>query len=198
MPVIDVDYVLAAIRLATYGENITINSKCPECSNEDAYGIPIQSILDHYNSVNFINEFRINNFIFRIRPLNYRELTDIQQKSFTIQRQLNQYVSQIDDQEKQQAEVNRLFDDINSITINTIQKVVVEITTPDGDKEMHHQFIVDFLENGEKEYFEETKKVYETNLENWNIKPSSVACSACSHEYKILPNLDYSSFFGRG
>lgn len=198
MPVIDVDYVLAAIRLATYGENITINSKCPSCNNEDAYGIPIQSILDHYSACEFVREFRVGDFIFRIRPLNYKELTETQQQTVSIQRQLQQYVTKLDDEDKRQAEINKLFDQINEITIKTIHKVVVEITTPDGDKEMHHQFIVDFLENGEKQFFEETKRIYEENLERWNLNPSDVACSACNHEYKILPNLDYSSFFGQG
>jgi hypothetical protein len=198
MPVVDVDYILAAIRLATYGENITISSKCPSCSNEDSYAIPIQSILDHYNSSEFVNEFRVNDFIFRIRPLNYKELTEIQQQTVAIQRKLEQYVTKVADEVERQTEINKLFDEINNITISTIHRVVVEITTPDGEKEMHHQFIVDFLANGEKEYFEETRKVYESNLENWTLKPSDVACSACNTSYKILPSLDYSSFFGQG
>jgi hypothetical protein len=198
MPIIDVDYVLAAIRLATYGENITINSKCPKCDNEDAYAIPVQSILDHYTSAKFVNEFRVDDFILRIRPLNYRELTEIQQKTVNIQRQLQQQVLKIEDEDSRQVQINKLFDEINLITISTIHKIVVEITTPDGDKEMHHQFISEFLENGEKKYFEEARKVYESNVDDWNLKPSDVACSECSHEYQILPNLDYSSFFARG
>ena len=130
--------------------------------------------------------------------MNYRELTEIQQRTVTIQRQLQQQVLKIEDEEVRQVEINKLFEEINLITIGTIHKVVVEITTPDGDKEMHHQFISEFLENGEKKYFEEARKVYESNVEGGNLTPSDVACSACSHEYQILPNLDYSSFFARG
>jgi hypothetical protein len=148
--------------------------------------------------MNFNSEIRVDDFIFRLRPLTYKEITKIQQESLQLQRILTQKILKMEDSEAKQAEMNALYDRMNDVSKNAICSSVVEITTPDGEKEMHHQFIVDFLANGEKEYFEETRKVYESNLENWTLKPSDVACSACNTSYKILPSLDYSSFFGQG
>ena len=46
VPMTDIDYILASIRLASYGQDIQLSSTCKECGNEDNYTMEIQRILD--------------------------------------------------------------------------------------------------------------------------------------------------------
>jgi hypothetical protein len=198
MPIIDLDYVLAAIRIASYGDTINITSQCVKCKNEDTFGIEIQSILDHFNNAKYDSEIRIDDFLLRLRPLSLKELTTVQQRTTAIQRQAVQYVEQIVDNEEKQTKLNLLYDEINSLQTDVIYSIVTEITTPDGEKEIHHQFIVDFLENGDPKFFKTVKAAYDKFNKEWAIPSSTVACSECETQYQIRPTLDYSNFFVNG
>ena len=46
MPLTDVDTVLIAIRVASYGETMEYRSVCPECNTEDRYEIDLRQFLD--------------------------------------------------------------------------------------------------------------------------------------------------------
>lgn len=198
MPIVDLDYLLAAIRLASYGDTLNLTGKCSECNNEDTFGIELQTLLDHYSNAQFEYEIRVEDFILRLRPLTFKELTEIQKESFIVQRQLAQYIPTIKDEEEKQKVLNELYDRINTLQENVIYSIVTEITTPDGDKETHHNFIVDFLKNGESVFFKAVKDSYQKSTDRFAIPQSMVACSECKHEYNIQPSLDYANFFVRG
>jgi hypothetical protein len=198
MPIIDLDYVLAAIRIASYGDTMNISTQCTKCKNEDTFGVEIQAILDHFTAAKFESEIRIDDFLLRLRPLTLSELTAVQQRTTAIQRQASQYVEQIVDSDQKQATLNALYDEINSLQTDVIYSIVTEITTPDGEKEMHHQFIVDFLENGDPSFFKAVKTAYDKFNETWAIPTSTVACSECETQYQIRPILDYANFFVNG
>tara|TARA_B110000503_G_scaffold8570_1_gene11627 strand:- start:1443 stop:2282 length:840 start_codon:yes stop_codon:yes gene_type:complete len=198
MPIIDLDYVLAAIRIASYGDTMNITAQCAKCKNEDTFGVEIQAILDHFTKSTFESDIRVEDFLLRLRPLSLIELTTVQQRTTAIQRQAVQYVEQIVDTDEKQAKLNALYDEINSLQTDVIYSIVAEITTPDGEKEIHHKFIVDFLENGDPKFFKAVKTAYDKFNESWAIPASTVACSECKTQYQIRPILDYANFFVNG
>jgi hypothetical protein len=199
IPNVDVDFLLAAIRMATYGDAMQISSECPECSNQDSYSLKIQSILDHYSNINFNSEIRVDDFIFRLRPLTYKEITKIQQESLQLQRILTQKILKMEESEEKQAEMNALYERMNDISKNAICSSVVEITTPDGDKESNPIFIKNFLIDGiENTFFNTVEETYIKNGEELKISPTGVSCSACNHSYEITPTMDQATFFVKG
>lgn len=195
VPVSDLDYILSAIRLASYGENVELSAKCPHCGESSDYAIAIQSILDHMQAVEFVSEVRVNDFLFKLRPLYYKEANQLTRESYTVQRILKQYVANIDNEEKQQEELTKLYDRLNEMTKTVIFSSVVEVVTPDNEVERHHQFIRDFLENGDKEYYNAVKAVFDQNNERYQIPKTSVVCGSCSEEYPVAPALNYTDFF---
>lgn len=195
VPVIDLDYILAAIRLASYGENVELSARCPHCAESSDYAIAIQSILDHMQSVEFINEVRVNDFIFKLRPLYYKEANQLTKESYTVQRLLKQYVANIEDETKQQEELSKLYDRLNEMTKSVIFSSVIEVITPDNEVERHAQFIRDFLENGDKDYYNGIKEVFDQNNDKFQIPRTTVACGSCTKEYSVVPALNYTDFF---
>lgn len=195
VPVIDLDYILAAIRLASYGENVELSAKCPHCSEASDYAIAIQHILDHMQAVEFVNEVRVNDFIFKLRPLYYKEANQLTRESYTVQRLLKQYVANITDEEKQQEELTKLYERLNEMTKSVIFSSVIEVVTPDNETERHYQFIRDFLENGDMEYYNAIKEVFDQNNERFQIPKTTVSCGSCTKEYSVVPALNYTDFF---
>ena len=195
VPIIDLDYILAAIRLSSYGENVELSAKCPHCSEPSDYAIAIQNILDHMQTVEFVNEVRVNDFIFKLRPLYYKEANKLTKESYTVQRLLKQYVANIADEEKQQEELTKLYERLNEMTKSVIFSSVIEVVTPDNETEKHYQFIRDFLENGDAEYYNAIKDIFDQNNERFQIPKTTVVCGSCTKEYSVVPALNYTDFF---
>jgi len=195
IPMTDIDYILASIRLASYGSDLQLKSTCSSCKNEDNYTLPIQTILDFTQTITQKFEISVNDFKFNLRPLTYKEYTEIQQKNIQIQRTLYQSVAQMEEGDAKQAELDRLYDSLNEITKYAVCSTIIRVTTPDGDTEDNQKFIEEFLVNGDKEFFNAVKETYLKNQDNTKMPPVEVTCSACEHKNTTSPNLDYASFF---
>ena len=200
MPVIDVEYCIAALRLASYTDTIEFNIKCPECQSEDTYGFKLQSIMDHFSNAVFQDEVLVDGFRFRIRPLTYKEETENNKINFKLQRTIIQNIPKLSE-EDQEKELDKIYEQINSLLENIICQSITEVTTPDGDQETQPQFIREFILNsGEKKFYNEISKVFEKNKNSFSVPKSSIQCSneECKHEYQSGITLDYSNFFGNG
>lgn len=195
--VIDLDYILAAIRLATYSDSIELSTKCSKCGNADDYALPIQPILDHLQQANPNYETSIQDFKFKLRPLCYKELTELQQKIFQIRRTLQQHVLQMDDSEAKEKQLNELYDKLRDHTFDGICSAIIEITTPEGETETKNDFITQFVKFSDKDFYEELSKVYENNRKMLELPGSKIKCSSCGTESTVIPELDYSNFFVR-
>ena len=45
-PTADINSMLVAIRLASYGHELEINSTCPSCNNSEDYAVDLRNVLD--------------------------------------------------------------------------------------------------------------------------------------------------------
>ena len=116
VPMTDIDYILASIRLASYGQDIQLSSTCKECGNEDNYTMEIQRILDFVQTLTLEEVLTIQDFKFYLRPLTYKEYTQIQQSNIQLQRTLYQSVSKMDEGDEKQKE---LIDKLNTLNFTS-------------------------------------------------------------------------------
>lgn len=77
MPSIDLDTILIAIRIATYGEQLDITTKIPKIGDEKDYGIDLRKVLNKLVTASFEDKVTIANMIVSLRPLTYEEFTKI-------------------------------------------------------------------------------------------------------------------------
>lgn len=198
LPSVDVDYILSAIRLASYGDSLGISAPCSSCSEVNEYSLDVQKILDHYTSVKYQDQVRVDDFIFDLRPLYYKEANALQKESFYTQRILIQQIQQMPENDEKQDMLNELYEKLNTMTKETIMTAVYKITTPEGETETQHQFIRNFLENNEGKFFKEIRKVFENNNKLFAVPDFEVECGSCGSNFKITPTMDYASFFAEG
>ena len=57
MPSIDIDALIIAIRIATFGDKLSVSQKCTACETENDYDIDLKGMLDYFNNLKFINTF---------------------------------------------------------------------------------------------------------------------------------------------
>ena len=195
VPSVDLDYILAAIRLATYGTSIELTTTCRECSNQDTYALPLQGILDHFQSAKTSFQAEVDKFVFKIRPLCYKEVTDYQIEAFKVRRTIQQKLSQIEDTVEKENELRVLYEGLREKQKETVCSSIIEIVTPDGETETNQPFIKDFIINGDKIYFNALEKLYEDNQKALRIPQTTTSCSECNTEQAVQPDLDYSNFF---
>ena len=198
IPTRDFDYIMAAIRLASYGEFIQMGASCPKCQTEDQYQTEIQSILTHLENVEFNTEIRVDDFIIRIRPLYYKETSEVQKINTFVQRALYVTIPKITDEKEKDATIEQLYEQINNATVDAVTSCVTEILTPEGESETNPVFIKEFLLNNDPKFFNAVEETYKKNNQALALPKSEVECSECKELYTISTNLDYASFFGKG
>jgi hypothetical protein len=200
VPSLDIDVLLVAIRIATYGETLEIENICSNCSHENAYDINLNQILDYFNNQTFTSIIDFGELKIKIRPLQYQEITEFNVENFKLQKMLYQLNRSTADEGSDQVEVRRLQNEIYqkiaeiqvSLFIQSIESVDFE-----GNSVTDKELITEWLTNSEKDFFQRIKEQLERNKEQWAMPKQHVACDNCGHETDIEISLDPSNFFGK-
>ena len=196
MPTLDVDAVLMAIRIATYGENMEISANCPSCEAENNYEADINKWLALISNIDYESVIQFDPLIIHIRPYTYQEITKTNLKQFEQQR----IFAVINDEKMSDEEKLKLFGEsfvkITELTVDIVAGCIDHIDTPDGTID-DQSMIKEFINNASKELFE-TISNHVTAMKSRNeLKPIDAKCTACQHEFKIPITMDQASFFGR-
>ena len=78
LPVCDIDILMIAIRMATYGEIMETKIKSPHSGNEDTYEINLNNILENVEVMPTENSITLSNgIVVYVRPLSYLSLIHI-------------------------------------------------------------------------------------------------------------------------
>jgi len=196
MPAVDLDAVLVAIRIASYGENMEFTSSCPKCKEENTFGIDLRPILDTVkNGADYREEFAYQGLIFNFKPQNYATVNMINIETFESQR-LFSVVNNSDmpDDEKLQR-VNAIFKKMTDYTVGIISGAIQQIITPDGTSVTDRTHIDEFLTNADGKVFKWIQEQV-TNLGSQGVlNPIQTQCIECQHEYEVPMAFDNANFF---
>lgn len=194
MPSIDVDAVLVAIRIATFGETIGVSHTCKSCEEEADYDIDLRNVTDYFSASVFDNSVIIDdNITVKLKPLNYKEMTDFSVENFKLQRMLYQIADV--EEAKQQEHLNSIYQSLAEIQVELFLLSIETVQTPEGnvsDREM----IKEWLRNTDSSVYKKIKDVLEKNKNTWTIPKQNLKCAHCNTEDKISISLDQSNFFG--
>ena len=172
MPAIDLDAILIAIRIATYGEKMELEVPIRYYENKEVKfesertEIDLRQLLDNMQGKAWNDTFSIGDLTFRLRPLTYKESTGFFMSTFENQRLAQILQSdKIDDAEKLKA-FKEGFKKLSQMTLDMIVTHIVEIQTPDGS-ESDKNAIREFFNNTDKDTFSSVQKHLETIKKQW-------------------------------
>ena len=159
MPSIDLDAILMAIRIASYGEKVEMDVKIPGTEETEPFEIDIRPMLDSivdnivWEPVVVVND----DITVHIHPINYKNLTKANMMSFEGERIIRQMLEPgIPEETKVQlmTQAAESLADANVVQVlNGIEKIVTTEGTTDD-----RQFIQDFLNNSDPAVFKAVNK----------------------------------------
>lgn len=196
MPVLDLNTCLSAIRLASFGENFDLQTKCPSCKEENTFSIDLQFMIEYFNNKEWQDVVYVDSLVIQLQPMTYREFTELQKNNFKIQRQIYQHILKMNDSDEKEALLKDAYLQLSGIRANVVLGHIVSITV-DGEIETNRNEIIDFMKNSDKYIYKAVEEVVIRNTNNWNIPPANVTCSneECNHTWDLPIDLDYSNFF---
>jgi hypothetical protein len=196
IPSLDVDTLLTAIRIATYGDQITVSNTCKNCGVENEYEIDIASIIEFYSTKEFNNRIEIKDIIINLRPLSYEEMTKFNTENFKLQRTLYQ-LNEVTDPGARQTALDEIYAKLAELQVDLFLMSIESVQTPEtivSDKE----FIAEWLKNSPKDMYNVVKDRLEQNKEEWDVPKRDVECTDCQTMDQIQISLDQSNFFVYG
>ena len=201
MPSIDLDLILIAIRIATYGENLDITTKVPNTGKEKEYTVDLRKILQQLSAPGYEHNIEINGMQVFLRPLTYKEFTDASLKTFEEQRIFRLVNDQnIPDQEKL-SRFSESFLKLTQLTVGMISKSIAKIVIDDTEV-TDQRFIKEFIDNADKEFYNQITDHLELQKSKFQIKPMKVisepeeVAEGAPEEFEVPITFDQSNFFG--
>jgi len=191
---LDTDLILSAIRIATFGNKLTVTQKCRSCGEENDYDIELSTLIDHFSSFIYDNKIVINDLTIKLQPLTYRQSTEFSLRNFELQQQLSHYNN--DNKDEQQKLIASLFKQLGILQNELIYASIESVQTSDVVV-TDRSFILEWINNCDKEVFDIIKEKFNKNREALQIPPYKVKCGECDAEGEIMIDLDQSSFFAK-
>ena len=194
MPAVDTNAILVAIRIASYGHELELSTKCPSCETESEYGVDLRSVLDGVRPPEFSKPTVFGDLEINFRPMDYKTQNDTNQVQFEQQQQIQaiQY-SDITDDEKIAA-LNASLKKITELTIDALKWSIASIRTPNA-LVTEPEYIQEFLTNCDSKIYNQIRDRIIALRQDSELKPLHIQCSNCQHEYKQELSLDQTSFF---
>jgi len=175
VPSIDVDVILIAIRLATYGEMMTT----PVTFGEDLeleYQLDLRVVMDtlmrqiHWNPIVPVTD----DLTVFVKPLNYRQISSAAIKTFETQKMMSIVNDDKLAEEDKISLFKASFKSLSDATLGTITDSIDKIDSSQGSTD-NPKFIKEFVENIDKEIFNKIQQHLEILRDNNSIKPMTVA-----------------------
>jgi hypothetical protein len=192
---IDLDLILSAVRIATFGNNLSVGHKCSKCGTEHDYDLDLTRFIEHYGSCEYNNRIVLDNLAVVIRPLNYKQSTEFSIRNFGIQQKLYQ-INNLPDIAAQQAANKEIFEEL-SVLRNEIFVAGIESIDTGKTVVTQREFIEEWVNNVDLEYIDRVKDHIEENRLRWIPPAQTVKCDACGNEDQVTIELDQSNFFGK-
>jgi hypothetical protein len=193
-PVSDVNPILVAIRIASYGHELELGTTCPACTHEADYTLDLRIVLDQLKSPDFNTTIKHGDLEISFQPISYRQQHETNNTQFEEQRTIQLIPgSDLPDDEKVKR-LNSALKRITELTVLALKHSIAGIRTPQNIV-TEPEFIEEFLNNCDRKLFNIVRDHVIALRQSSELKPLHIKCTECSHEYDQPLTLDMASFF---
>lgn len=153
IPSIDLDVILIAIRLATYGEKMVTPLNLGE-DFEMEYTIDLRNVLDNLmNNMVWEPVIQINDELtIFVKPINYKKLSETAIKTFETQKIIQLANNENLSEDEKLKAFKESFNKLTEVTIGVVENSISRIDSSNGSTS-DPRHIKEFLENTDKDVF---------------------------------------------
>ena len=201
MPSLDVDALIMAIRIATYGENMTITVKVPNAGNEKDFTIDLNSVMAPLMSATYADTIKLNDMTITLRPLMYSEFTKDALRSFEEQRVYNLVNDDTVPNEEKMERFREAFNRLTDLTVETVAKSIAKIELMDSQVVNDPKHILEFMQNTSKEFYTTILDHITEQRDKFSVKPFIANTTKEEQEkgapetFEVPITFDQSNFF---
>lgn len=194
IPAQDFNAIMVAIRIASYGHDMELETTCPECKNQDGFKLDLRTVIENLRSPDYSKSLTVNGLDIVFQPLDFRNQNAVSTEQFECQR-LIQAIPESDlaDDVKVQ-EMAKVMKRLQDLTLRVLAAGISSVRTP-STLVTESEFISEFLENCDRETFNRVREHIISMRQSTELKPLRLKCTACQHEHEQQLNLDQASFF---
>lgn len=204
IPTIDLELILVAIRMSTYGDEmeLEVTHQCsPEKEHTSKATINLGNLLDsasYYSGEPMIIRMP-NGLLAEVRPYT---MSDRNKISMATWEQMN-HMNQVDndktaDATKKLKEASAGVNKLITLTLDIVCNSVIKVVTPDGTEVTDPKFIKDWVNNLEKSDFDVIDKGIKSIMDMGVAKEMHLKCENCGSEFTSAINFNPSDFFAQG
>lgn len=201
IPSVDIDAILLAIRIATYGEMMEVSSFIKELDDDRTFEINLRPILDNILAQTYDPLLTHGDFTFETHPLTYKKFTETALKTFEEQRLFRVVNDDEMSEEEKIRRFNESFTKLTDMNITQIYNTVAAIKYADEDPVVDRAHINEFLENADTtvykkliQHTDEQRKKFSVQPFKANFSQEDIEAGAPT-DYNIPISFDQSSFF---
>lgn len=193
----DADALMIAIRHASLGDSINVESKCPECSHSNTYSLnteytlgTIQQLEEHY-VVNLDNGLSVF-----VSPFSYeitKKALGITHEQSKVQKFMMDETLTDDERIKMISKYHKFVSDANTdIIVACITKAVSDVDNVLVNDKKH---IREFVLNADSDTIKKLDEMIQSINSIGAVKTFTAVCEKCKHTWKCDIDYNPSSFF---
>jgi transcription elongation factor Elf1 len=193
MPQLDIDSVLIAIRIATYGQKLQTKFKCTKCNTDNESDFDLSRALEYFAGLTYSNHVYCDPLTVKLRPYSYKEFVDLQLQTYELRRMLQKTIGDLEEKVRTQ----RLDEFYKKLGVSQSESFKKQILAVEADDTVvnNPQQINDWINNSEVGFFDKIKNHLEEQRNEWKIQDQKIKCAECEHENNVAMDLDASNFF---
>ncbi len=198
----DVDTILIAIRIATYGETMDLQFNVPTINEQVTHTINLPATLDQIKQDKIQNTITLKDgLIVETRPLTYRDMTQTSLQTFQQQKMYSSVQnSDISDEEKVKR-FDESFKALTDLNSKVLLKNISKITTPEGAEVSDPAQIKEFVDNANATLITELQDALAVIRVQGSVKPLTLKGTedqikrGAPATYQVPVTFDTANFF---
>ena len=198
----DVDTILIAIRIATYGETMDLQFNVPKINEQVTHTINLPATLDQIRKDKIQNTITLKDgLIVETRPLTYRDMTQTSLQTFQQQKMYSSVQnSDIGDEEKVKR-FDESFKALTELNSKVLLKNISKITTPEGSEVSDPAQIKEFVDNANATLITELQDKLAVIRVQGSVKPLTLKATedqikkGAPATYQVPVTFDTANFF---
>ena len=198
----DLDTILIAIRIATYGETMEINFNVPGANENVSHTINLPSLLEQIKAQQIDTEFTLRDGLkIKVRPLTYKDMTATSLQTFQQQKMYGAIQdSQLSDEEKA-TRFNDAFAKLTELNSSILLKNIAGVIMTDGTEVTDPTQIKEFVDNANAALIKEIEERVMALRSQGAVKPLKLKATeeqikkGAPASYDVPVTFDTANFF---
>ena len=198
----DLDTILVAIRIATYGETMEINFNVPGAKETVSHSVNLPAILDQLKATRVDNQIVLKDGLkITVMPLTYQDMTSTSLQTFQQQKMYSAIQdSKLSDDDKAKR-FNEAFKTLTDLNTSILLKNIASVIMPDGTEIDDPVHIKEFINNANATLVKEIEQKLTDLRGQGAVKPLKMKATeeqikkGAPATYEVPVTFDSSNFF---